>query len=140
MIDPPRDYSIYDMSWVGPAASLISTVADLNRKIDQLQLERQRLVEQRGQVLKQLAIRVLEIDPGTGRLYYYDPERVEVANDADAQALIDRERRRTSGRELYFLILFPRTPGGYPLQRQYEAYDRWFRDVPHGFDSPSGRP
>ncbi len=31
MIDPPRDYSIFDMSWVGPAASLISTVADLNR-------------------------------------------------------------------------------------------------------------
>ncbi len=30
MIDPPRDYSVYDMSWVGPAASLISTVADLN--------------------------------------------------------------------------------------------------------------
>jgi D-alanyl-D-alanine carboxypeptidase len=31
MIDPPRDYSEFDMSWVGPAASLISTVADLNR-------------------------------------------------------------------------------------------------------------
>jgi len=31
MIDPPRDYSVYDMSWVGPAACLISTVADLNR-------------------------------------------------------------------------------------------------------------
>ncbi|MFI6844253.1 serine hydrolase domain-containing protein [Kitasatospora sp. NPDC050467] len=31
MIDPPRDFSVYDMSWVGPAASLISTVADLNR-------------------------------------------------------------------------------------------------------------
>ncbi|MEU5260065.1 serine hydrolase domain-containing protein [Amycolatopsis sp. NPDC021455] len=31
MIDPPRDYSVYDMSWVGPAAALISTVADLNR-------------------------------------------------------------------------------------------------------------
>jgi D-alanyl-D-alanine carboxypeptidase len=31
MIDPPRDYSVYDMSWVGPSASLISTVADLNR-------------------------------------------------------------------------------------------------------------
>ena len=29
-IEPPRDYSVYDMSWVGPAASLISTVADLN--------------------------------------------------------------------------------------------------------------
>ncbi|MFE0098992.1 serine hydrolase domain-containing protein [Streptomyces sp. NPDC059009] len=31
MIDPPRDFSVYDMSFVGPAASLISTVADLNR-------------------------------------------------------------------------------------------------------------
>ncbi|MBA0053819.1 class A beta-lactamase-related serine hydrolase [Streptomyces sp. AJS327] len=30
-LDPPRDFSVYDMSWVGPAASLISTVADLNR-------------------------------------------------------------------------------------------------------------
>ncbi|MFD5319002.1 serine hydrolase domain-containing protein [Streptomyces sp. NPDC127098] len=30
-IDPPRDYSVYDMSFVGPAASLISTVTDLNR-------------------------------------------------------------------------------------------------------------
>ncbi|MBL1075672.1 beta-lactamase family protein [Nocardia sp. 2] len=31
MIDPPRDFSVFDMSWVGPSASLISTVADLNR-------------------------------------------------------------------------------------------------------------
>lgn len=31
MIDPPRDYSVFDMSWVGPSASLVSTVADLNR-------------------------------------------------------------------------------------------------------------
>ncbi|MFF9566221.1 serine hydrolase domain-containing protein [Streptomyces sp. NPDC014685] len=31
MIDPPRDYSVHDMSWVGPSASLISTLADLNR-------------------------------------------------------------------------------------------------------------
>ncbi|GAA1193050.1 serine hydrolase domain-containing protein [Prauserella alba] len=31
MIDPPRDYSVFDMSWVGVAASLISTVADLDQ-------------------------------------------------------------------------------------------------------------
>jgi len=36
MIDPPRDYSVYDMSWVGPCASLVSTVADLNRFYDLL--------------------------------------------------------------------------------------------------------
>ena len=31
LIEPPRDCSVYDMSCVGPAASLISTVGDLNR-------------------------------------------------------------------------------------------------------------
>lgn len=31
MYDPPRDFSVFDMSWVGVAASLVSTVADLNR-------------------------------------------------------------------------------------------------------------
>ncbi|MER0243450.1 serine hydrolase domain-containing protein [Streptomyces sp. HSW2009] len=31
MIDPPRDYSVFDMSWVGPTAALVSTVSDLNR-------------------------------------------------------------------------------------------------------------
>nr|WP_240507375.1 serine hydrolase domain-containing protein [Streptomyces kanamyceticus] len=30
-IDPPRDYSVFDMSFAGPSASLISTVSDLNR-------------------------------------------------------------------------------------------------------------
>jgi D-alanyl-D-alanine carboxypeptidase len=31
MIDPPRDFSVFDMSYAGPSANLISTVADLNR-------------------------------------------------------------------------------------------------------------
>ncbi|MDF0528709.1 serine hydrolase [Tsukamurella sp. 8F] len=31
MLDPSRDYSVFDMSWVGPAASLISTTSDLDR-------------------------------------------------------------------------------------------------------------
>ncbi|MFC4913785.1 serine hydrolase domain-containing protein [Actinomadura gamaensis] len=30
-IDPPRDYSEYDMSWTGVGASLVSTPGDLNR-------------------------------------------------------------------------------------------------------------
>ncbi|RSM71664.1 hydrolase [Amycolatopsis sp. WAC 01375] len=29
--EPPRDFSVFDMSYVGPSASLISTVSDLNR-------------------------------------------------------------------------------------------------------------
>ncbi|WP_418961603.1 serine hydrolase domain-containing protein [Streptomyces tritici] len=31
VLDPPRDYSVYDMSWVGTGAALVSTMEDLNR-------------------------------------------------------------------------------------------------------------
>lgn len=31
LIDPPRDYSVYDMSWVSTGAALVSTLADVNR-------------------------------------------------------------------------------------------------------------
>src|SRR5436309_1916051 len=93
-------------------------VAALTREVEQLRADVERLQQQREQVLTRLAIHVLEIDRDTGRLYDYDPERVEIANAADAQGLIDRERRRVSGRELYFLILFPREASGYPLRRQ----------------------
>ncbi|MER6832292.1 serine hydrolase domain-containing protein [Streptosporangium sp. NPDC000563] len=30
-IDPPRDYSVYDMSWAGTAGAVVSTMEDLNR-------------------------------------------------------------------------------------------------------------
>ncbi|MFI7321691.1 serine hydrolase domain-containing protein [Streptomyces venezuelae] len=30
LVEPPRDYSVYDMSWVMTGAGLVSTVADLN--------------------------------------------------------------------------------------------------------------
>ncbi|MFG2985901.1 serine hydrolase domain-containing protein [Streptomyces sp. NPDC048258] len=31
LIDPPRDYSVYNMSWTGTGAALVSTMDDLNR-------------------------------------------------------------------------------------------------------------
>ncbi|MFD0266314.1 serine hydrolase domain-containing protein [Streptomyces sp. NPDC127106] len=31
LLDPPRDYSVYTNSWVGPSAGLVSTMEDLNR-------------------------------------------------------------------------------------------------------------
>ncbi|MFJ8588699.1 serine hydrolase domain-containing protein [Streptomyces sp. NPDC093595] len=36
LIAPARDYSVYDMSWCGPAGSLVSTVDDLNSFYRQL--------------------------------------------------------------------------------------------------------
>ncbi|WP_086821506.1 serine hydrolase [Allokutzneria sp. NRRL B-24872] len=35
-IDPPRDYSVYDMSWVSTGAALVTTMADLNHFYAQL--------------------------------------------------------------------------------------------------------
>ncbi|MFK0258490.1 serine hydrolase domain-containing protein [Streptomyces sp. NPDC090445] len=31
LLDPPRDYSVYSNSWLGPSAGLVSTMEDLNR-------------------------------------------------------------------------------------------------------------
>jgi hypothetical protein len=112
---------------------------ELRRDLERTESERDRLRDRLDTVLKRLTVRVLEIDKDSGRLYYYDPDRVDIATDADAQRLIDRERRTAPGREVYFLFLFPREVSGYPLQRQVDAYRRWFRDVPHGFDNPRGR-
>ena len=36
LIDPPRDYSVYNMSWVMMGAGLVSTMEDLNRFYDRL--------------------------------------------------------------------------------------------------------
>lgn len=36
LIDPPRDYSVYDMSWAGTAGALVSTMDDLNQFYRQL--------------------------------------------------------------------------------------------------------
>ena len=103
--------------------------------------ELKHLKEEKGQPLeRRLAIRVLEIDSASGKLFYYDPERAEIPDEAVARATIARHKREAAGRELYYLFLFPRRVTGYPLERQVEQYQRWFSDVAHGFDNPKGAP
>lgn len=108
-----------------------STLTETERRdLEHLKEEKQQPLERR------LAIRVLEIDAATGKLFHYDPERVEIPSEAIARAMIARHRRETAGRELYYLFLFPRKLTGYPEERQIEQYQRWFTGVPHGFDNP----
>lgn len=86
---------------------------------------------------KRLLVRVLEIDAQTGRLYYRDPVRVEVRNEADAHELIERDRGKLGQKELYYLILYPRIEGStYPTRGQRGQYDRWFEGVALGYDIP----
>jgi hypothetical protein len=110
----------------------------------ELRDEIQRLRKEKGKALQErLAVRVLEIDPTTGRLYYRDPERVEISSQADARDLIDRDRRErgVKQKELFYLILYPRDRGvPYPTRGQREQYDRWFEGVALGYDIPGKGP
>lgn len=111
--------------------------AERARRLEQERQELERLRREKMEVLQQrLAIQVLEIDAATGKLYYHDPDRVEIASQAEARALIERQRREAGGRELYFLLLFPRQVTGFPEERQIRHYERWFEGVAHGFDNP----
>jgi hypothetical protein len=106
------------------------------------QLEKLRI--QNAEALKnRLSVRVLEIDALDGKLYYRGGkgERIEVANQADALALVKEDQRRTGSekRELYYLILYPRDPkSAFPTVGQKRDYDAWFTGVALGYDVPSG--
>ena len=113
------------------------TPRELQEKMEELRRQQAKALQER------LAVRVLEIDGRTGKLYYLDPERVEVRDEADAHALIDRDRRERGpgNRELYYLILYPRDRGSsYPTRGQQAQYDRWFQGVAHGYDVPGAGP
>lgn len=113
--------------------------ASLHKEMERLSLERDRMQIERDRAVRQQIVAVLEIDGETGKLYHRGPNRIEIANQADAIALIDRQQRLAGGREVYFLILYPRELTGYPEQRQIAAFDRWFAGVPHGYNNPRGR-
>jgi hypothetical protein len=105
-----------------------------------LQDELDRLRREKVQALKErLAVRVLEIDGASGKLFYRDPDHVDIRNQADARELIDRDRRLhgVGQRELYYLILYPRDrKSDYPTEGQRQDYERWFDGVALAFDIP----
>ncbi|MFO0877522.1 MAG: hypothetical protein U0840_09120 [Gemmataceae bacterium] len=110
----------------------------------QLREEIERLRKEKIDALRsRLAVRVLEIDAKDGRLYYRDPERLEIRDQADAHRLIERDRQKqgVSRRELYYLILYPRErSSAYPTVEQRKNYDRWFEGVALGYDIPGTAP
>jgi hypothetical protein len=107
---------------------------------ERLRAELERLRKEKGKALeKRLAVRVLEIDTETGQLFYRDPDRLQIDDEAVARTLIDHDRRMlgVSPRELYYLILYPRDPhSSKPTRKQREQYDRWFSGVALGYDIP----
>jgi hypothetical protein len=121
-----------------PATDLSSlSPEELTRLIEKERRELERLRKEKSESLQQrLLLYVLEIDPTTGKLYVHDPARREITSAAAAQDLIRRQKEDAGSRTPYYLILYPRRPSGFPTQRQYQTYDRWFANVAHSFDVP----
>ncbi len=131
---PPRDDATPEPA--PQPEKLPEDVKELQRQLVEARLRVDRLLRDRASLADRMSVRVLEIDKSDGRLYYFDPDRQEVRAPADAQRLIDRQRRLAGAKEVFFLILYPRELSGFPLQSQVDTYRQWFADVPHGFDNP----
>jgi hypothetical protein len=122
--------------------SLQKRLKDLEDQLKIKDEEVRRLMTERSKTGERTAVRVLEIDADSGDLFAFQSdgatgERVRVANAAQAQLLIDRTRQTAaSGKQAYFLILYPRKRSAYPTQPQVNAYASWFKDVPYQFDNP----
>ncbi|NBO93826.1 MAG: hypothetical protein EBV06_16185 [Planctomycetia bacterium] len=104
-----------------------------------LREELERLKKMNAEALRQrLTVRVLEVDGRTGKLYYREPDLIEIAAPADARRLIARDRE-TQGtqKELYYLILCPRDRTSvYPTREDRMNYRQWFDGVALGYDEP----
>ncbi|VTT99473.1 unnamed protein product [Gemmataceae bacterium] len=141
----------------GPAAkdkaaepALPEDVTQLQRLLKEEQMKVARMEREKfAKLTDRLAVRVLEIDPASGTLYYYDPAREDIKTDADAERLIRKQKdaAATGGgvKDVFFLILYPRRVPGrplspYPTGAQEEQMKRWFKDVPFGFDIPALSP
>jgi hypothetical protein len=112
-------------------------VKELQAELQRARREVDRLKAERGNLADRLSVKVLEIDPRDGRLYYLqDGQRVNVTSQAAAENLITLHKRASGTREPFFLILYPRVKSGYPEQQQADDYARWFRDVQFQFDRP----
>jgi len=110
-----------------------SLTAKLREEIEQLRREKIAALKSR------LRMRVLEIDPKDGSLFYRDPELIEIDSSAKANRLIasDAEEHGVAPHDLYYLILYPRERFNvYPTADQRETYDTWFKRVALDYDIP----
>ena len=120
-----------------PEPELPADVRELRTELERARRELGRLKAERSTLAERLSVKVLEIDPKDGRLYYFhEGERLPVTSQAAAEAVITLHRRASGTRDPFFLILYPRQKSGYPEQQQADDYARWFKDVQFQFDRP----
>jgi hypothetical protein len=112
-----------------PEPELPRDVRELQEQLQRARREVNRLRAERGNLAERLSVKVLEIDPKDGRLYYYqDGQRINVGDERAAENLKTVHKRASGTREPFFLILSPRR-SGFPSVELDQNIRRWFRDV-----------
>ncbi len=129
---------------VGAAAPQEEKQAELERREHAVEQKEQQLRagmdqlrrETTHKVLSQLAPRVLDINASNGKLYYRNPDPVEVSNQNEARALIRRDRSGPGGPDAaYYILRYPADPNsGFPRSGDLEKYQQWFEGVPVEFE------
>ena len=102
-------------------------------ELERLREELKRLTRTKFQSLQRLT-RVIDIDPKTGDLFYFDPGNAElpptpIKSAKDAETLIARLQNQAEGKDLFFWFLTPRVDSGYPTRGQVDQYRKWFAKV-----------
>lgn len=129
-----------NIDWVPVQTEPLPT--DVKLLQDLLREERLRVArlekERQAKLGDKLVVKVLEIDPSSGVLLYFDPDRHELRTEADAARYIARQKTLASQggvvKDVFFLIRYPRGNPRFPTSAQEEQMMQWFKDVPYGFD------
>lgn len=117
---------------------------DVYKKLVEIDNKNRQLKEDIAQLIKErdLAkktpnfVRVIDIDPKNGKIFFFDPfrfpdQRIPIPDDAAAKMLIERHKKEASDRQLFYHFMFPRDDTGYPTKMQEGNYIRWFAEVPN---------
>jgi hypothetical protein len=116
-------YDLYELEQLRPE---LERVKELKQEIDAL----------RKPLMEGLTVKVIETDPKTGEIFYYDPsradDRVPIPDRKAAQALIAQQKKDFPGRMVYYQFL--RRRGLLPTFAQGQQYREWFKDVPNSLE------
>ncbi|SRR6266508_4037401 len=124
--------------------SLRPEVARLRRRVAELEQTRElaqlkqlqdritRLEQEKARAADATALRHFEIDPRTGALIYYNPDRKEVSYPRDAAVLTklideDLAAARKGKQPLVWVFLFPRGPAFHPTEAEIQALEAFLQ-------------
>jgi hypothetical protein len=122
------------------APELPTNVQELQKQLAAAQKERDEAAKRLDRFQKDrgtgLVVRTLEIDPRTGYLLFYGPERLEIKTREMAEDLVALQKQRAGEKDVHFVIRYPTGPDPAPVSRaDREKFEAWFKDVSHGYES-----